>query len=700
MATLEKIRSKAGIIIVVVIGLALFAFVMQDLLTSGQSIFRSTDDKVGEIAGEKISYDEYLNKINEITENNKLMYGRESTDEKMTEQYREQAWQELINEKVLFKEFEKVGIAVSSTELADLFLGKEPHFRVRQIFTNPQTGEFMSQAIQNFFKASDENPDGEHMKVRLMLEKEVSNYRAMAKYNNLITKGVTAPKFMGQNDFIENNKKVDFNYVAQAYTTIPDKDVKITSSDLKEYYKEHKYLYEQNASRDVEYISFDIIPSASDKATSEEWISKIKPEFAAATEVELFVNQNSDVQYVDKNYKKGELTDSLDAFMFKASVGDVFGPYFENGSYKLAKLYKNVSMPDSVKARHILIRPESAQEVTSAKALADSIKGVLEKDKTAFAALAQKFSEDPGSAAKGGDLGWFKEGAMVPEFNDAAFGAKVNEIKVVESQFGIHIIQVQDKSAETKKVKVAIIEKKLEPSQRTYDQIFADANRFASQNRNTQQFNAAVSKQSLSKKIAPGITENDKSLPGLEQARELVKWAYKSEKGDVSEPLDLGGRFVVATLVQVKEKGIADLEQVRSDVELAVRKIKKGEAIAQKINTVKAGQTIQGLALKLNSPVETAIEITFSSFQLPGAGIEPKIIAAATNLAKDKISDPIPGNNGVYVLIVTNITTPPAENPAETVKRLNNTIVSRASYDAYGALIKAADIEDKHMRFF
>jgi peptidyl-prolyl cis-trans isomerase D len=704
MATLEKIRSKAGIIVAAVIGFALLAFVMQDFFSSGKSIFRGTDDKVGEISGKKISYQDYLSKIEQIKENDKLMYGRENADNKMDDQFREQAWQEIVNETVLFKEFDKVGISVSSDELSDLFIGKDPSFRIRQIFTNPQTGEFMRAAVQQFLKVSNENPEGDQMKVRLVLEKEIINYRAMAKYNNLIVKGITAPAFMVRNEFTEDSKKVDFSYLVQRYTSIPDSAVKITASDMKKYYKEHKYLYEQTASRDVEYVSFDVVPSQADIEAAQDWIAKIRPDFVSATEVETFVNQNSDVAYTDHNYKQGELSDSLDAFMFKASVGDVYGPYLESESYKLARLYNVADLPDSVEARHILIAPKEQTEgaVKAAKALADSIKDVLEKDKKAdFAALAQKYSDDKGSAAKGGDLGWFKEGKMVKPFSDAAFEAKKDEIKMVETSYGYHIIQVMERGKEGKKVKVAIIERKLVPSQHTFDQTYARANKFASENRTIQQFNGAVTKQNLSKRIAPGIGENDKSLPGLDQARELIKWAYSAKKGEVSEPLTIGDRYIIASLVEVKDKGTAELEQVRSDVELAVRRLKKAEKITENLNKLRSsGQSIDALALKLKSPVETAIAINFSTFQLPGAGVEPKVIAASTCLPKNKISEPIDGNNGVYVIYITNIDSPQGKDYTEAKQRLNTSITSKASYEVYNALIKIADIDDKHMRFF
>ncbi|MDP4208654.1 MAG: SurA N-terminal domain-containing protein [Bacteroidota bacterium] len=705
MATLEKIRNKAGVLIAGVIGLALLAFILGDLLDSRKSLFTGGKNDVAKIAGKSIPVQLLEQKINDLTEIYKMNSGQSNLDETMTDNIREQAWQQLVNEYVMTKEFDKLGLAVSPEELFDQMEGANPHQIVRQIFTNPQTGEFNKALLMQFLKGTNDNPTGDQMKFRLYIENEIKNDRVNTKYNTLIRKGLSAPTFLAKNDYNETSKKVDFSYVSQRYNSIPDNAVKITDADLKNYYSEHKYLYEiPNASRDVEYVSFDIVPSKEDQAAAATWINKIKPDFAAATEVEQFVNSNSDVPYADKNYKQSQLPDSLGSTLFNASVGTVYGPYLENGSFKLARLYKVVTIADSVKARHILIAPkgQAKADTDKAKSIADSLKNLIDKGAD-FAALANQYSDDKGSAVKGGDLGWFQDGAMVKPFNDAAFEGKKGETKVVETRYGYHILQVEDKGAESKKVKVAIIERKVEASSQTYQQIYATSMKFASENRSYDKFNAAIAKQKLVKKVAPSLGENDKTIAGIEQQpRQLIKWAYKSKKSDISEPIDLGNRYVVAALTEVREKGIASLEQVKNEVEVAVRRQKKAEKLAEIINKAKTGATsIQDLALKLNTQVEMANDISFSSYSLPSAGIEPKLIAYATNYAKNKLSEPIDGNNGVFVVFVTRETqTPAVKGYADSKMRLNYTFQARASYDCYAALRKLANIEDKRSIFY
>jgi len=710
MATLERIRSKAGIIVAAVIGLALLGFILQDLFDSRKSIFRSGSSDVGKIAGEKISAQRLQKTIGEVTEDFKLQYDP-STLDKMQDQIKDQAWQQIINEEVMNKEFKRVGVEVCSDELTDFFVGANPDPSIRQMFTDPKTGQFNKAAIQDFLKRTGDDAvvtneqQQKERQGRLYLEKMLINQRTAAKYNALITKGLSAPKFLAKNEFVENDKKVDFNFITQSYTKVADSEIKVTPDDLKTYYSSHKYLYEQpDDRRDVEYVSFDVVPSKDDRNAAEEWINKTKPDFIAATDVELFVSQNSENPYNDRTYTQSQLPDSLGKVMFKSSVGEVYGPYFEGESYKLARLYKVLDVPDSVKTRHILIVPkEKTQEaVEKAKALADSLKNVIDKDKKAdFVALAKQYSGDPGSAEKGGDVGWINEQTQfVKPYKDFAFEGKKGETKVVESQYGYHVIQVTDRSKETKKVKVAFVEHKLSPSQHTFDYIYAQAIKFASENRTYDQFNAAVAKQNLLKRPAANMGKNDRGLPGLDQSSSIVRWAFGAKKFMVSEPFTVGDKFIVAVVTSKKEKGIQPLELVRNQVELEVRKMKKAEKLIEIINKAKAGtNSIQDLALKLKTPVETAIGIDFNASYVPNAGAEPKLIAYATNFSKDKLSVPIDGNNGVYVIYITNTNTPqPSKDYADIKQRLNSSFMNKA-YDSYRALVKAANIQDDRINF-
>lgn len=701
MATLEKIRTKFGVIAAGVIGLSLVAFIMSDLFDSRSSMFSGSKFKIAEIAGNSISYQQFDQKVNDLIEIYKLNSGQE-VNEQITEGIREQAWEQLVNENIMTEEYEELGLDISSEELFDLVQGAEPHPIVRQIFTNQETGQFNKAALMQFLKSMNQDQTGKQLTFWLYIENEIKTQRLNTKYTNLIRQGVSAPTFVAKNQYIDENKKVDVNFVVERLSSISDSAIAVKTSDLKKYYNEHQYMYEQNAARDIEYVTFDVTPSAEDNTNTLASISKLKADFATATEVEQFVNNNSDVSYMDRNYSKGELPDSLDAIMFSSEPGTIYGPYPEGSSYKMARLYKVVNIPDSVKARHILIRPagQTQEDYAKAKSMADSLKNLIDKGAD-FAELAKINSADRSNAEKGGDLGWFKEGMMVKPFNDAAFESPKGKNTVVETNFGIHILQVTDRGKETKKVKVAFIEHKIEPSSKTYQIVYNDAVKFATENDSYESFSATAAKQKLVKMNA-SIAAGDPTVMGLASPKPLIRWVYNAKEEQVSEPIDLEKQYVVAALVKIRKKGIAPFEQVKNEVDLAVRKEKKAEKLAEKISvSLKGANSIQDLASKLNVNVESAPAITFSSISLPSAGVEPKVVACATNMPQGKLSEVIQGSNGVYVLSVTNIQQPEAiKDYTATLTRVNSSFQSRASYDAYNALRKLANIDDRRSNFY
>lgn len=709
MAILEKLRKRAGIFLAFIIGLALFGFVLQDLFTSGGSIFTGNKFEIAEINGKSISYQLYQSKIEQMVNVYEIASNRR-VDESTQESITEQTWQELIREYVLEQKYRKLGIDVSSDELFNLVQGPEPHPMITQIFTDPQTGIFNRPALLNFLKTKEQDPTGAQNTYWLFLEDEIYNERKFNKYNTLASKGLFVTSAQVENSFLERGKKADFEFIYERYSSIPDSLVKIQKSDLEKYYSAHKENYKQTASRDIEYVAFDIKPSPEDIKAAEDKIAGLKDEFIAVTEVEQFVNLNSDVSYNPVNYKDGELPETINAFMFSAKPGEVYGPYFENNAYKLARLVEINYLPDSVKARHILIQPRQNLPQNEAEAYAknqaDSLKALIDKG-VDFALLALQFSSDQGSARLGGNLGWFREGMMVQEFNDACFSHKKGDVFVVQTQFGYHIVHIQDVGSPVKKVKVAVIVHELSPSSQTYQNIYSVASKFAGTCTTYEKFLNTIESQDLSKRIATDIQENAKTIPGLENPRSLVMSAFKTDLRkivlDFSDQavFELGDRFIIAYVTGVREEGYAPLEQVRAEVEIAVLREKKAQVISDRIKAQMEGTTtLASLAQKMNLEVLQATGISFTSFSVPTAGIEPALIAAATTMPVNTLSEPITGNNGVYVISVTNTTTDESVTAENEKRRLQTSYQTRANYEAYEALKKKADIKDRRSKFF
>ncbi|MFP4366133.1 MAG: peptidylprolyl isomerase, partial [Bacteroidales bacterium] len=414
MATLEKIRNRAGVLVAVVIGLALFAFILGDILGSGPSLFTDSQFEIAEIAGKSVPYQSFQERVDEISEIYMLNTGESALDSETHESILEQAWQQLLREIILGQEYDRLGIDVSPEEMFDMVQGSNVHPYVRQLFTDPSTGTFSQSAVVQFLRSMSQDPSGQQRDYWLYVEKEIAQERKQTKYNNLIRKGLYVTPLEANAGWEENNKSVNFDFIVQRYDAVDDSLVEVSSAEIRRYYRQNKENYKQTASRDIEYVTFDITPSEEDDRLAQEWIEEIEDEFAEVDELRQFINLNSDIPYDERNYNYEELPESIADFMFDASPGDIYGPYFEENSYRLSRLAAINFMPDSVRAKHILIQP-GENDYQEAESLADSLLGALQAGED-FETVAMQYSDDTGSRFDGGNLGWFSEGMMVPEF--------------------------------------------------------------------------------------------------------------------------------------------------------------------------------------------------------------------------------------------------------------------------------------------
>ena len=338
--------------------------------------------------------------------------------------------------------------------------------------------------------------------------------------------------------------------------------------------------------------------------------------------------------------------------------------------------------------------------------MADSLKGLLETG-TDFAILALMNSEDQGSAQLGGDLGWFNEGSMVQPFNDACFQGNKGEILITESQFGWHIIEILEQGPKVKKVQVGIITRAIQASTATYELVYSEASRFAGMNDTYEKFITSIEEEGLNKRIANDIKEDDRQIPGLESPRELIRSMYQAELNNIildfnkQAVFELENIFVVAYLTDVKEEGVAPLDQVKTDVEFNVRNEKKAVELIQSMENSMAGiSNIEDLAEILNTRIEDVSGINFNSFSIPGAGIEPALIGTVVSLSENTISKPIEGLNGVYVVVVTSITENTDLNETFQKNSLISNFKNRVNFEVYNALLENANVVDKRSKFY
>lgn len=699
MATLEKIRNRAGVLVAVVIGLALLAFILGDLLSSGGSLFNRAQMEVAKIGGTSIPFEMLQAKIDESENLQKMFSNQLSLDEQTVLRIREQVWQDLVRTYTMEDQYKKLGLSIHPDELFDMVQGRNIHPIIQQQFSDPNTGQLNKEFITMFLKNMDQDPRSKTY--WLFLEQEIQKDRLFNKYFNLITKGLYVTSVQAQRALEDRTKKVNFDYTLVAYSSIPDSSISVEGKEIKNYYKSHLSEYKQTASRDIEYVVFPIQPSESDRQAAEEWINKMKDEFLLADDPNQYVTLNSDSPLDSKYYKESELADEMGKWAFSAKVGESYGPTFDGNSYKIIRLVNVKMLPDSVKARHILISPKAQNQeaVAKAKATADSLLNVIKRGGS-WDDLASRFSDDPGSKDKGGDLGWFPGGVMVKNFDEAAFNLPKNEVKVVETNYGFHILQVTDRGKESRKVQLATLERKVVPSSTTSQRIYSEASQFALSNRTYEQFKTAADAKKLTRRVASNLLANDQNIAGLESPREVIRWAFKAEEGDVSNVFELANMYVVASLTAARSEGVAPLKQVVADVRTKVIRDKKAEKLAARVSdALKGASDIFSVAGKLNGKVEHAENVTFSSFTLPYAGFEPAVIGVASVSSEGKLQGPVNGNAGVYVLAVTSIVTDQGDAGMEKL-RLANTYQSRAYYEAFEALKSKIGIVDKRYNFY
>lgn len=705
MAALQYLRDKAGVFVAGLIGLSLFIFVVSDFFGGGRSqrIRQRKYYEIGQVNGEKIMYQDYEQRIQSLQEIYKLS-GTSTFDETMIENMREQTWEQIIRERILDRKYEDLGIGVSTEELDELVFGANPHPVVTQLFTDRQTGIFNRSFLVNFLKSTE--TDETAKKYWLFFEDQIVNDRLNTKFNNLIGSGlyITSRQAEFENSLL--SKSVDFSFMSRNFNTVPDSAVNIASKEINDYYDKHKEGYKRSAQRDIEYVTFDITPSEDDFRQAEEWIKRIVEEFRNSTEPAQFVNTTSDTRHNGFYYPISEIPENLRDFVQKENRNEVFGPWLEDGSYKIARLIDAGDRPDSVHARHILISPSQARTLSQARTFADSLVKLIRSGKS-FADIARDNSDDQGSANLGGDLGWFREGQMVVPFNNACFTGKKGEIITAETTFGVHIIEILDLSPKRRKYEVGIIERKVVPGSLTTQKIYAEASRFASMNSTYEKFNQTIAAEKLNKRIATAVTPQQKTLPGLTQPRYLIMSLFQAEPGKIildanqQAVFEISDKYVVAFCTRAVEDGPAPLKEVESDIRFALLKIKKADKIGSELlQQVKAGKSLSEIAAISGTTVLEATGINFNSYMVQGAGIEPALVAAASVAEQGKISGPVTGNNGVYLIQVNNVVASPESDIKSLGDRLKMTYRMRGMYEAYEALRKASDIIDKRYKFY
>ncbi len=712
MAIISRIRKRAGLI-VTLIGVALFSFVLSDLLFSGKSLL-SSEQNAGEIAGNKISLVSFDNQVQVMAEIKKEQNRQPALGEEEMNAIRDNIWEKLIQEIAINPQLNSAGISVSDKEMQELILGNNPdplvseHFTDRNthklypFFVDPSNGKINPRSIKTYV---DSLPAQEKFRWT-EFENFLHDIRAQDKYLNIIKKGLYVTKEQAKQAYAELNKSVGFKYIVKPYSTIADSAIKINEQDLLNYYNANSYKYKQESSRKLEYIVYDIKPTELDFSEVKNDMSKIETEWKeikSHKEDSLFVIREADTRIFDTTYYgKGKLPSQIDSLSQASESGTVLPMYMENETYKITKVLGHTMTPDSVKARHILIKVPQGDSLSKAKVKTkiDSILSIIKKKKN-FGEMAKKFSEDAGSKDTGGVLGWFTTGRMVPEFQNACFNGKKGEMPIVLSQFGYHLIEIQDQSPLTKKTAITTIDRKVEPGTKTRQDVYNKAVDFITKYPTSDLFNQGVEKEHVIKRVADPLKENDKIISGIENPRDIIRWAFKSEKGEIcKEPFNVNAKYVITHLAEIRNEGIAPLEQIKKQVEFGAKKSKKAEQFIAEFEKVKS-PTIEEYGSKLNLSPLSVESVSFSSNNIPKVGRELNLYGSLFTLNKNEISKPIEGETGVYVIKLESITPEPTTTDYTASKeQATRNYLYRTEQQAMEAIKKNAKIVDNRAKFF
>lgn len=666
MSVIQKIRNKYAKLAGFIIALALVGFILMDAASSRFGNFFGNDQSVVKVNGEKIDGREYSQRVKEYEALYNYSSQGRSLDEATRAQINDQALSELINEKLIASESEKLGLQFTKEEEKDIIYGASPDPVVQQYkwFVNPDTKMFDPQRVKAFEQQIDQvDPTGKTKEEWEAIKSYVLRNRLVRKYNMLLNNFVYTPKYIIDRQIKEQNEMASIRYVKVPFATINDNDIKVTDAELVDYMKKNKSLYTiEVPTRSIEYVSFDVLPSAEDTARAMGALEQVKAEFASTSDAQSIVNRNSDEPFNDAFVSKKTFMSMYSDSILKMSAGSVFGPYYENNAYKLTKVLDKKVLPDSVKCRHILVKTEQnrqpVKDDSAAKLKLDSAVAAI-KSGAPFGEVVNKYSDDEGSKPTSGEYTFTlqQRSQLSTEFADFIFDGKPGESKVVkvknDGYSGYHYIQILEQKGMESAAKLATISKGLYAGDNTQNAAYAKATEFAGKNNTEKAFDEAIKKENISKKVGENVKVNDFMIGGLGSAREIVRWMYDAKVGDVSNVFTMDGRYIVAKLSGEQEAGLMKLDaNNRPSIEAAVKSEKKAEQIINKYK----GKSLEAIAQEAGQQVAQADSFNAANPFAGNIGYEPKVVGYTfyKDFKPNAVAPAIKGQDGVLYISLLN----------------------------------------------
>lgn len=673
MVSLNTLRTKFGVLLSVIIAGALLAFIFSLKTEMG---FTGNDPEVGSINGEDIHYSEFLAAYDDV----KSQMGELNTDQ-AAQQALTNTWQILLTDHVFVPSFEELGLTVGDAEHKSMVRGERASNVFGSIFGNPQTGEYSLEAVTAFLQQVENNPQAQ--KMWSFVSKQADVDRAMMKYQELVKKGAYATALEVERGVKSANNTYNGRYVVARYTTVADSLVNVSDSEIKAYYNAHKSQYKQTPYRTISYVEYEVLPTDADKAAIEAEAKAATETFAAATDVKAYARENRYASVAQTYITAAQMTSEEKEALTK---GKVYGPALVADQWRAARVVDVRNVPEKFNLSHIVLNYTDTE-------LADSLMTVAKKGD--FVALASQYSVAE-TAADGGKIGEIAYSTLSNEFADALVGKKKGDVVKVTMGNVIQILKIDGVSAIQKHYKLANLVYPIVPSQQTQRDVHNAASLFAV-NAANDGFDATVTAQAQSSRTA-NIEHAAREVRGIDgHSLEVVFWANKAKVGDVSELIKLdNNHYVIATLTGINDNEYRTVSEVANQIKATLLRDKKFEQIASKMT----GNTIEEVATAAEGEVKNYENVKYDAYYVPGIGVEPRVLGAIASLEAGKLSAPIKGASGVYVLVNDTVTPAAEAQTVEAEKVKQQAAAEQNAMRAFYAVQELAEVEDNTVGYF
>jgi peptidyl-prolyl cis-trans isomerase D len=706
MAILNSIR-KRGFFLIIIIALALFAFVLDGVINSKTGGSVKGQETAATINGIDISRIEFMEQV-EATKQN--LGGQGSSSQAMNI-----VWDRELR-RVLFEEqFEKLGLSAESAQVKEAL---RSNLATNPTFTD-ETGAFSETKLQEYLATIKLSPNPTAYNQWLAYEKSTIDQIMQDMYLNMIKGGMRSTIADGEQQYRYENDKINIEYVEVPYASISDEEIPVSEKEIRAYVKAHANEFEVLPEVDIQYVSISEDPSVADIAASKtDILSDLNDSveqnnvtnstdtiygFRNTKDNEAYILANSDDVFNDAWLYKNLIPEAIADTLYNLNVGNIYGPYELNNGFNLSKIIATRKMPDTVTARHILIpiglNPTDSITRTDdqAKKTADSLVRVIKSNRSKFPALVSQFSSDNGSVEKGGRYENFAYNAMVAPFRDFAFEGKKGDVGVAKTNFGYHVIEIEGQKNLQKVIKVATLNKANEPSEETLNEVFSQASRFEVEARKGD-FNEIATEKGLEVKPVNKIGAMDETIPGVGPNRGIVSWGFDEETsvGDIKR-FSITNGYVIAQVTRRNGKTLKSVAEASAAVTPILRNMKK----AQKIRASFSGTTLEEMAASQNVTVKNATALTMSAPTIAGSGAEPKVVGSAFGKSAGETTNAIDGESGVFIVRVLSVNAAPVlDNYTSYVNQLNTKAAPTVNTGVFNALKNAAEIEDNRSDFY